>query len=114
MPLSEDGSIVIGTGNDDFISKGQIVCIDSKSGNVNWTYKTNGAVVNNMTISNGCVIAQDTKGYAYCIEVATGDMKWNKSLGWNVIPSLKEGVVSLEGTMSSSVDGITAKLQKQL
>ena len=99
MPLSEDGSIVIGTGNDDFISKGQIVCIDSKSGNVNWTYKTNGAVVNNMTISNGCVIAQDTKGYAYCIEVATGDMKWNKSLGWNVIPSLKEGVVSLEGTV---------------
>ncbi len=79
--LSDSGYIYTATACDDYPdNSSRIYCLDKKSGEVVWSYKTVNSVKNNLIIYEDYLVAQDTQGNVYCLEKSNGECLWKKEI----------------------------------
>lgn len=74
--LVEENRVYIATVDEDYPSACGIYCLDAKTGDAVWSYKTMNSIKNNVIVENGLLLAQDCSGNVYCIDAQSGKRKW--------------------------------------
>lgn len=76
----ENGFIYTATVDDDYPRECGIYCLNADDGKIQWYFKTNNSVKNNVCISDNKLIAMDVDGKVYCLDKTNGNLLWEKSL----------------------------------
>lgn len=80
-PVLYDGKVYAGTVDDGYPKDCGLYCFDADSGEKIWEYKTVNSVKNSFYAGNGVVVAQDSEGFVYKLDAATGELIWKKDTG---------------------------------
>ena len=75
IPAVGPSSIVLGS-EDKYI-----YCLDSKNGNLNWKFRTNGKIISSAVVSNSKVLATGMDGFIYMLDLESGKKLWSFNAG---------------------------------
>ena len=75
-PVIEGGSLYYGSSADD-----KVYCVDAASGQIKWTFATEGPVRLAPTLSQGRVFVGSDDGCVYCLDAARGSLVWKYRAG---------------------------------
>ena len=92
-PLIIGDNIFVATMDDDYPKRCGIYRLKDQSGEIQWYYATADGIKNDIAYEDGKIYAQDTKGYLYCLNAATGD------LIWKVCSDLQKGAFTRSGVL---------------
>lgn len=76
-PQTDGKSIYIGTMDDGHPKKCGVYCLDIKTGEINWYFKTENGIKNDVAFDDGNVYAQDSTGILYCLNANNGSLVWS-------------------------------------
>lgn len=76
-PQTDEKSIYIGTMDDGHPKKCGVYCLNIKTGEINWYFKTENGIKNDVAFDDGYVYAQDSAGVLYCLDANNGSLVWN-------------------------------------
>lgn len=96
-PIIQDGKVYVATIDDNNSGKSALVCLDARSGALNWKYYTGGSVRSSIAFSHGQVLAQDVFGTLYSVNALTGKLHWIRNLGVGMLPGLNDGLIAEDG-----------------
>jgi outer membrane protein assembly factor BamB/Icc-related predicted phosphoesterase len=68
-------------------TKGTIVVIDNRSGEIKWKYQTSGKIYSTPAISEGRVICASTDSLIYCLSLESGILCWKFRTGKAIVAS---------------------------
>ncbi len=74
--------------------KNFIACWDAFSGEMQWKFRTKNGVKNQAVIAQDLVIATDMLGITYALDVASGELKWERDLQYGRMPGFVTGLVT--------------------
>ena len=77
-PVVGESSVYYGSSADD-----QIYCLDTITGNIRWTFFTDGPVRYAPVIFNGRIYAGSDDGFVYCLSANKGELIWRYRCGPN-------------------------------
>ncbi|MBV7508274.1 PQQ-binding-like beta-propeller repeat protein [Bacillus sp. sid0103] len=80
-PSIVDGSVYIGTRDENDVEENSILSIDLATGKQRWQLKTNAQVQVSPAVSNGIVYASSVRGTIYAVNNETGTLLWEKKIG---------------------------------
>lgn len=80
-PSIVDGSVYIGTRDENDVKENSILAVDLATGNKRWQLKTDAQVQASPAVANGIVYASSVRGTIYAINDETGTMLWEKKIG---------------------------------
>ncbi len=72
--------IYVGTVDDGYPKDCGIYCVDAKSGNIVWEYKTKNSIKNSFYVDGEYVVAQDSEGRVYKLNALSGELIWIKDI----------------------------------
>lgn len=98
-PVFADGKVFIATMDEFSHTKNHILAYDAKTGKLLWKYQTRSSIKNSICIENDKVFATDEEGIAYAINTQTGQLVWEKELGFNSLGSCISGSVVDQGIL---------------
>lgn len=75
-PVAVDDRIYYGGSTDD-----SLVCLDARTGHLQWRFFTEGPVRLAPTISDGRLYAGSDDGNVYCLDAVTGQLLWKERIG---------------------------------
>lgn len=78
-PAWKDGIVYAGTAEDGWPRDCGIAAIQGETGRVLWKFKTKNAVKSHIRIAGDTIIAQDTEGNVYCLDLQGSEL-WKKKL----------------------------------
>ncbi|PZX56769.1 outer membrane protein assembly factor BamB family protein [Algoriphagus chordae] len=74
--------------------KNFIACWDAFGGEEVWKFRTKNGVKNQMVIVGDLVVATDMLGITYAIDIASGELIWEKDLQYRRLPGFITGLVT--------------------
>ncbi|MDP6112222.1 MAG: PQQ-binding-like beta-propeller repeat protein [Planctomycetota bacterium] len=78
-PALADGKVVIGVSDSNIgWQRAGVVCFDAKTGKRLWKTHTGSDVHSSVAIADGKIYALSTMGKVYCIDLQSGEIRWNK------------------------------------
>lgn len=92
-PLVVDNKVYIATNDDNYPRFPVIACLDAKTGEELWSFTPKNSIKNNFAISDNILLAQDTQGIVYGINVSTGQKIWEKDLQLEWYQVSSQGIV---------------------
>ena len=108
-PVVQDNLLYIATVDEDNKGRSAIVCLDAKTGEIQWKYATEGSIKNTIALEKGNVFAQDVHGNLYAVNAKSGQLSWKKKLQVKVLPALLDGLATAEGKVfAGSGKGLAA------
>ena len=84
-PAIEGDAIFIGLGNGNYVEAaedphGQVICLDTGTGDIRWTRDTNATVIASVAVSDGTVYGGDRNGTLYALRADDGEILWSVEL----------------------------------
>lgn len=76
----DDGFIYTATIDDDYPKECGIYCLNADDGKVQWYFKTDNSVKNNVCIRENKLIGMDVDGTVYCLDKVSGAVLWKAEL----------------------------------
>jgi outer membrane protein assembly factor BamB len=80
-PFVDNGRMYVGMQDDDNVRNCGVVCLDSCDGKRLWKVQTDNSINGRPVVSNGIVCAVSVIGTIYGLDAASGQLRWNFSLG---------------------------------
>jgi outer membrane protein assembly factor BamB len=92
-PTRTGSHILFGLGNGDFISSdenpaGAILCVDVKTGDLNWRFDVPDAVHGKPAVDRRNVYFGSRDGFCYSLDKESGEVVWKQSLGSPIVASV--------------------------
>jgi outer membrane protein assembly factor BamB len=92
-PTITGDRVLFGLGNGDFISSdespaGAILCVDVKTGDLNWRFDVPDAVHGKPAVDHHHVYFGSRDGFCYCLDKESGELVWKQSLGSPIVASV--------------------------
>lgn len=108
-PLEAGGRVYIGTVDDDYPRNCGVYCLDSATGAVVWTYKTENSVKNKLIFDNNKIYGQDCNGNVFCLNAENGDVIWTAVAALDNSLNTSSGICLNDGLLyAGSAADITA------
>ena len=63
---------------------GRLVALDSSSGQLNWSFETDGPVDSSPLVAEGTVFFGSQAGFLYALDAQTGEEKWRYEARWPI------------------------------
>ncbi|MEX2214744.1 MAG: PQQ-binding-like beta-propeller repeat protein [Phycisphaeraceae bacterium] len=89
-PSHDAGRVYFGLGNGKLGApsdkpQGAVWCVDAKTGDRLWEFKTAAGVFNSPALHSGLVVFGSLDKNVYCLDAVTGDLKWKTNVGDAVV-----------------------------
>ncbi|RAP75756.1 PQQ-binding-like beta-propeller repeat protein [Paenibacillus montanisoli] len=100
-PAIVDGSVFIGTRDENGTEQNSVLSLDLKTGRENWKFVPDAQIQASPSVANGIVYASSIRGTLYALDVKTGQKLWEKSIGQQDVqrawmyysPTVADGIV---------------------
>ncbi|SDL21603.1 outer membrane protein assembly factor BamB family protein [Siphonobacter aquaeclarae] len=98
-PVVRNGYLVTATIDDSNLEKQGIVGFDLQTGREAWRFKTENSVKNSLTVDGNAVIATDSYGITYALNIADGKLLWKSASSMGFLPAFVSGICSENGVV---------------
>ena len=85
--------------------KGTVIAVDRRSGETLWSTHLKGGQFVTVAVENGAIYA-GTSGRLYCLEPATGSVRWE-----NELPGMGYGIICIAGADPAALFGESRRRQ---
>ncbi|MEB3103917.1 outer membrane protein assembly factor BamB family protein [Ferviditalea candida] len=100
-PAVVDGSVFIGTRDENGSDQNSVLALDLKSGKQKWKFVSNAQIQSSPAVADGVVYASSIRGTLYALDAKKGGKLWEKTIGEKDVnrawmyysPTVADGVV---------------------
>ncbi|UVI29493.1 outer membrane protein assembly factor BamB family protein [Paenibacillus spongiae] len=121
-PAIVDGSVYIGTRDEDDTKENTVLALDLKTGREKWKLEADAQVQASPAVAGGIVYASTIRGTLYALDAETGSKVWEKKIGTGEVnrawmyysPTVEDGIVyqaysSMRGGEMMALDAKTGE-----